>query len=207
MEHLLHLYALPYDPEYPLVCFDERPCFLIEDVLTPLPLEPGQPKREHYAYRKNGSCSLFVAVEPATGQRWVQVYPRRSGREYARFMQYLSRQFPQAKRIRLVQDNLSTHSPASFYAHLPAQEAFALMERLEWNYTPPKASWLNLVEIELSALSRQCLQRRIGAQEAFEREVRAWVAERNRRRVTVRWQFTLQDARQKFAKRYPISKE
>lgn len=109
MEHLLHLYALPYDPAYPLVCFDERPCFL-----TPIPMEPGQPKRQHYAYQKNGSCSLFMAFEPATGRRWVQVYARRSGREYTRFMQYLQGQFPQAQRIRLVQDNLSTHSPASF---------------------------------------------------------------------------------------------
>jgi hypothetical protein len=119
-------------------------------------------------------------------------------------MQYLQEQFPQAQRIRLVQDNLSTHSPASSYAHLPAAQAFALMERWEWNYTPPRASWLNMVEIELSALSRQCLQRRIGTQEALEREVRAWVAERNRRQVTVRWQFTVHDARQKFAKRYLV---
>jgi hypothetical protein len=204
MEHLLHPYALPYDPAYPLVCFDERPCFLIGEVLSPLPMEPGRPQRQHYAYQKNGSCSLFVAFEPATGRRWVQVYARRSGREYTRFMQYLQEQFPQAQRIRLVQDNLSTHSPASFYAHLPAAQAFALMERWEWNYTPPRASWLNMVEIELSALSRQCLQRRIGTQEALEREVRAWVAERNRRQVTVRWQFTVHDARQKFAKRYLV---
>ena len=204
MEHLLHLYALPYDPAYPLVCFDERPCFLIGEVLSPLPMEPGRPQRQHYAYQKNGSCSLFVAFEPATGRRWIQVYARRSGREYTRFMQYLQEQFPQAQRIRLVQDNLSTHSPASFYAHLPGSQAFALMERWEWNYTPPRASWLNMVEIELSALSRQCLQRRIGTQEALEREVRAWVAERNRRQVTVRWQFTVHDARQKFAKRYLV---
>ena len=167
-------------------------------------MEPGRPQRQLYAYQKNGSCSLFVAFEPATGRRWVQVYARRSGREYTRFMQYLQEQFPQAQRIRLVQDNLSTHSPASFYAHLPAAQAFALMERWEWNHTPPRASWLNMVEIELSALSRQCLQRRIGTQEALEREVRAWVAERNRRQVTVRWQFTVHDARQKFAKRYLV---
>jgi len=147
----------------------------------------------YYAYQKNVSCSLFLAFEPVTGRRWIQVYARRSGREYTRFMQYLQEQFPQAQRIRLVQDNLFTHSPAS-------AQAFALMERWEWNNTPPRASRLNMVEIELSALSRQCLQRRIGTRE----EVRAWVAERNRRQVTVRWQFTVHDARQKFANKYVV---
>jgi len=200
---VLHLYSLPYDPEYPLICFDERPCFLIGDVLTPIPMEAGQPKRQHYEYEKNGSCTVFLAFEPATGRRWVKVYQKRTGKEYTQFMQYLVQQFPQAKKLRLVQDNLSTHAASSFYAHLQPDSAFDLAQSLEFHFTPTRSSWLNMAELELSALSRQCLDRRIASLTQLRQEVTAWAARRNRDNVTVNWQFSIKLAREKFADKYP----
>ena len=157
----------------------KRPCFLIGDVLTPIPMEAGQPKREHYEYKKNGCCTVFLACEPLTGKRWVRVYKQRTGKEYAEFMQYVAKQFQEAAKIVLVQDNLATHSSNSFYAHLAASQAFDLAQRFEMQYTPAKSSWLNMAELELSVLSRQCLNRRIGSMVELEREVRAWAKERN----------------------------
>ena len=206
MEDILHLYSLPYNPKRPLIVFDERPCFLIGDVLTPIPMEAGMPKREHYEYEKNGSCTVFLAFEPATGQRWVEVFEKRSGLEYAKFMQYVSDQFKEVKKIVLVQDNLSTHSSSSFYSHLKPDAAFKLVQKFEFHFTPVKSSWLNMAELELSALSRQCLNRRIGNMAGLEREVKAWVRARNKARVTVDWQFSIKLAREKFAARYPLSK-
>lgn len=203
MENVLHLYSLAYDPQYPLICFDERPCFLIGDVLTPIPMEAGQPKRQHYEYEKNGSCTIFLAFEPATGRRWIKVYQKRSGKEYTQFMQYLTQHFPQATKIRLVQDNLSTHSASSFYAHLKPDSAFNLTQRLEFHFTPTKSSWLNMAELELSALSRQCLNRRIASLTQLQQEVTSWVSQRNKDRVTVNWQFSIKLAREKFTNRYP----
>lgn len=205
MENILHSYSLPYNPLRPLVVFDERPCFLISDVLTPIPMEAGQPKREHYEYEKNGSCTVFLACEPLTGKRWVRVYEQRTGKEYAEFMQYVARQFKDAEKIVIVQDNLATHSANSFYKHLPKSKAFELMQRFDMQYTPAKSSWLNMAEIELSVLSRQCLSRRIGSMAELEREVRAWVKERNVACVKVVWQFGIGNAREKFARHYPKS--
>jgi DDE superfamily endonuclease len=144
MEDVLFLYDLPYDPLHPVVCVDERPCFLIGDVLTPLPIEVGKTKRIHYEYEKNGSCTVFVAVEPLTGQRWVQVYKQRTGKEYALFMQYVAEQFKNAKKIVVVQDNLGTHSISSFYAHLKPSQALKLITSYEFHFTPVKSSWLNM---------------------------------------------------------------
>lgn len=203
MENVLHLYSLPYDPKCRLICFDERPCFLIGDVLTPIPMEAGQPKRQHYEYEKNGSCTVFLAFEPATGRRWIKVYQRRTGKEYTQFMQYLNTQLPQAKKIRLVQDNLSTHSTSSFYAHLKPEAAFELAQQLEFHFTPTRSSWLNMAELELSALSRQCLNRRIASMSHLQREVTTWTSQRNKDRVTVNWQFSIKLARDKFADKYP----
>jgi hypothetical protein len=203
MEDILHLYSLPYNPKRPLIVFDERPCFLIGDVLTPIPMEAGHPKREHYEYAKNGSCTVFLAFEPATGQRWVKVFEKRSGLEYAKFMQYVSDQFKDVEKIVLVQDNLSTHSMNSFYSHLKPDLAFKLVQKFEFHFTPVKSSWLNMAELELSALSRQCLNRRIGSMAELEREVKAWVQARNKARVTVDWQFSIGLAREKFAAKYP----
>jgi hypothetical protein len=201
---VLWLYEQFYDPEYPVVCMDERPCFLIDNVLTPVPMEEGKPKREHYEYAKNGSCTVFIAVEPLTGQRFIQVYKQRTGKEYVQFMEYVASHYPAAKKIRIVQDNLSTHSQTMFYAHLKPAKAFALTQRFEMHYTPAKSSWLNMAEIELSALARQCLKRRIGTQEKLEIEVKAWVKARNKAKVKIKWQFTVNDARETFKNKYPL---
>ena len=203
MENILYLYGLPYDPSRPLVCFDERPCQLIEDVLVPLPMEPGKTKREDYHYKRNGVCTVFIAFEPLTGRRFVQVRQRRTKKDYAEFMQELAEShYPSAEQIVLVQDNLNTHSPGSFYAAFDPDEAFALAQRFEMHYTPTKASWLNMVEIELSVLSKQCLDRRIGDLDTLEREVLAWVRRRNDQHATVHWQFTQVKARDKFKRFY-----
>ena len=174
-------------------------------ILEPLPMKPGKPKREDAQYERKGVCSLLIAFEPLTGQRFVQIRKQRTKRDYAFFMKELAdAHYPEVEQIVLVQDNLNTHSPGSFYATFPAQEAFALAERFEMHYTPKHASWLNMVEIELSILARQCLERRIGDVRVLEREVLAWVKERNAQRATVQWRFTKNDARIKLERFYPI---
>lgn len=202
MEHLLWLYALPYDPLHPVVCFDERPCFLIGEALDPLPMQSGQVRKEHYAYEKFGSCALLAAIGPLTGRRLAQVHPRRTKREYALFCQALAAQYPEAQKIHLVQDNLNTHNASAFYEHLPAQEAFALAQRFEFHYTPKSASWLNMIEIEFSAIARGCLHRRIPTIEELEREALALVAERHKQRIKIDWQFSIAAAREKFSRHY-----
>ena len=135
----------------------KRPCFLIGDVIIPVPMETGKPKREHYEYEKNGCCTVFLACEPLTGKRWVQVFERRTGKEYAQFMQHLAKQFQETEKIVLVQDNLATHSPNSFYAHLNASKAFDLAQRFEMHYTPAKSSWLNMRPRPSATMSVRCI--------------------------------------------------
>ena len=202
MERLLWLYALPYDPQYPVVCFDERPCFLIGEEVDPLPLQSGQVRKEHYAYEKNGSCALLAAIEPLTGKRLAQVHLQRTKKEYMLFCQALAAAWPKAKKIRLVQDNLNTHNASSFYEHLPAAEAFALAERFEFYYTPKSASWLNMIEIEFSAIVRECLKRRIPTIEQLEKEVLALVKERSKKKIKIHWQFSIESARNKLNRHY-----
>lgn len=161
MEKLLWLYSLPYDKRYPVICFDKRPCFLIGDVVEPISMQSGKVAKEHYEYEKNGSCALLAAIEPLTGKRQATVYQRRTKKEYAFFLKALAACYPEAVKIRLVQDNLNTHNASSFYEHFSAGEAFALTERFEFYYTPKSGSWLNMIEIEFSALVKQCLDRRI----------------------------------------------
>ena len=144
MEAVLKLYAQPYNPKRPVICFDERPCFLIGDVVVPLPMQARKPKRQDYHYSKHGSCALLMAFEPLTGRRWAKVYERRTAKEYTAFMQHLSAQFPEAEQLELVQDNLNTHQGGSFYAHLPPEDAFALSQRFAMHFTPKGASWLNM---------------------------------------------------------------
>jgi hypothetical protein len=203
MEQILDLYEQPYQSKRPLICVDERPCQLIGDVLVPLPMKPGKPKREGYQYKRNGVCTIFIAFEPLTGWRFVQVRSQRTKIDYAHFMQAVANHFAQVELIRVVQDNLNTHNPGSFYQAFKPEKAFALAQRFEMCYTPNKASWLNMVEIELSILSKQCLDRRIGDRQTLEREVLAWVKQRNQQRATVHWQFTKDCARDKFKKFYP----
>jgi hypothetical protein len=206
MERVLHTYSLPYNPKHPVVCFDERPCFLIGDVLQPIAMKAGKSKREDYQYEKHGSCCVMLAVEPSTGQRWVKVYAQRTAKEYTDFMQFLAQQFPQAEAITLIQDNLNTHHAGSFYKHLDPADAFALSQRFNWLYTPKHASWLNMAELEFSALSRQCLHRRIAAQLHLEQEVLTWAKTRNNARISVAWQFSIEAARAKFARHYDAVK-
>jgi len=202
MERILWLYASPYDRHYPVVCFDERPCFLIGEEIDPLPLQSGQVRKEHYAYEKNGSCALLAAIEPLTGKRLAQVHPQRTKKEYMLFCQALAAAWPKAKKIRLVQDNLNTHNASSFYENLPAAEAFALAQRFEFIYTPKSASWLNMIEIEFSALARQCLKRRIPTIEQLEKEVLAIIKERNDKQIKIYWQFSIEIARNKMNTHY-----
>ena len=202
MEHLLWLYSLPYDPLYPVVCYDERPCFLIGDRVEPVALQRGQIRKEHYAYEKLGSAALLAAIEPLTGRRLAQVHSHRTKKEYTLFCQALAQAYPDAIKIRLVQDNLNTHDKSAFYENLPADEAWALAQRFEFHFTPRSASWLNMIEIEFSALARLCLHRRIPTIEKLESEVMALIADRTVKRIKINWQFSLETSRKKLNKAY-----
>jgi hypothetical protein len=200
MEHLLWLYAQPYDARYPVICFDERPCFLIGEVVAPF--HDGHLKKEHYAYEKNGACTLLAAIEPLTGQRLALVLPHRTKKEYTEFCQALVALYPKAITIQVVQDNLNTHTASAFYEHLPAAEAFALAQKFEFHYTPKAASWLNMIEIEFSALSRQCLNRRIATIDVLRDEVLTLVNARSEQKIKIHWQFSLENARTKLNRHY-----
>lgn len=202
MERLLWLYSLPYDPLHPVVCFDERPCFLIGDAVAPLQAQPGRAVREHYAYTKNGSCCLLACIEPLTGARHAHLESQRTKREVAHFLQALSLKYPDAHKIRLVLDNLNTHDLSALYETFPPEEAFALAQRFEFFFTPKSASWLNMIEIEFSALSRECLHRRIPTFEQMHSEILALVKEREDKAIKIHWQFSLAKARDKFQRHY-----
>jgi hypothetical protein len=202
MEIILALYALPYDPNYPVICYDERPCFLIGDLIEPFAMQSGQVRKEHYAYEKHGSCALLAAIEPLTGFRLAQVHEHRSKKEYTLFCLALAEAFPNAQKIRLVQDNLNIHDASAFYEFLPADEAQALANRFEFYFTPKSASWLNMIEIEFSALTRLCLNRRIPSLEKLEHEVLALTNERKSLGIKINWQFSVQSARSKLNSHY-----
>lgn len=202
MEQILQLYARPYDSFHPVLCFDERPCFLIGDLVEPQALQSGAIRKEHYAYEKLGSCALLAAIEPLTGQRYAQVYTQRTKQEFAAFCQRLIVAYPAAIKIHLVLDNLNTHNASAFYEALPAAEALALANRFEFHYTPKSASWLNMIEIEFSALARLCLKRRIPTLQKLEYEVMALINERHEKRLKIHWQFTVDAARGKLNRHY-----
>lgn len=202
MEKILSLYGMKYDEQFPVVCFDERPCFLIGDLIEPIYMQSGQVKKEHYAYQKNGSCALLAAIEPLTGERLAQVHSQRTKKEYTLFMQELANKYPKATKIRLVQDNLNTHNASSFYENLSAEDAFKLSERFEFYYTPKAASWLNMIEIEFSALSRQCLNSRIPTIKKLENEILKLVKERSNKKIKIEWQFSISNAREKLNRHY-----
>lgn len=203
MEEVLDTYAESYDSEYPVICFDEKSYQLLEHIIEPLPPAPGHPARVDYEYKRCGTVNLFIAFEPLTGQRTVTVTERRSNQEFAAQMQALHLRYPEAKKIRLVLDQLSTHTPSALYEYLPPEEAKLLTRRFEWVYTPKHASWLNMAEIEWSVLERQCLRRRLATFEELNYEVKAWETDRNRRSVKVNWQFNTDHARLKLNRRYP----
>jgi hypothetical protein len=202
LEHILTLYALRYDPAYPLICFDERPCLLIGDKLLPRPMRKGEIAKQHYEYEKLGSCALLAAIEPLTGRRFGQVHERRTKREFTEFCIALAAAYPHASKIRLVLDNLNTHNASSFYEHLSAEEAFALTQRFEFNYTPKHASWLNMIECEFSVISRVCLDRRIATIEQLRSEVLALLRERSTKAIKIHWQFSIRAARSKLNAQY-----
>jgi hypothetical protein len=202
MEDVLQLYNLLYDEQRPVVCFDELPVQLLGEVVAPLPMKKGRSTRFDYEYERKGTAVLLVAFEPLTGKRIVETSRQRTKADYCRFMQRVAASFPKADHVVLVQDNLNTHNASSFYENLPPAEAFELAQRFEMHYTPKKGSWLNMAELELSALSRICLSRRTDSIEELERQVQALVKERNELKVKVEWQFSISQAREKLSRHY-----
>lgn len=204
MEAVLELYAQPLDEQHPLVCFDERPCVLHGHTRPTLPVQPGRAARYDYEYQRNGTCNLFMCFQPRAGWRHAKVTNQRTKSDFAECMRDLvDVHFPNAEKIRIVMDNLNTHTPASLYTAFPPAEARRILNKLEFHYTPKHASWLNMVEIELSVLVHQCLKRRIPDIDTLTREVAAWQTARNAQRATVRWQFDVSQARTKLARLYP----
>ena len=204
MEDILELYCLPYDPDIPLVCMDEQPRQLIKETRTPIPAVQGKPRRVDYEYERNGTATIFMFVEPLGAWRHVSVRERRTAVDWAHEVENLLEQYyPQAALVRLVCDNLNTHKIASLYEAFEPQKARALARRLDIHYTPKHGSWLNIAEVELSALSSQCLNRRISDITTVRRETQAWEQRRNARQKGVDWQFTTSDARIALKHLYP----
>ncbi len=206
MEEVLDVYHRPPDPSRPLVCLDEASKQPIGEMAEPVPASPGRPTRVDYEYVRNGTANLFMICEPLTGWRHVEVTDRRTAKDFAEVVRALVEEvYPEAEKVVLVLDNLNTHKLASLYEAFPPEQARRIADRLEVHYTPEHGSWLSMAEIELSVLSRQCLDRRIATKEELEREVAAWEDERNGRGVVVRWQFTTADARIKLRRLYPTT--
>ena len=204
MEDILELYCLPYDPNIPLVCMDEQPRQLIRETRTALSAMPGKPRRVDYEYERNGTAALFMFVEPLGAWRHVDVRERRTALDWAHeIRELLEVHHPHAPLVRLVCDNLNTHKIASLYEAFEPAQARVLAKRLEIHYTPKHGSWLNIAEVELSALSGQCLNRRIPDMDTLRHETRAWEQKRNARQKGVDWQFTTHDARIKLKHLYP----
>jgi transposase len=204
LEDVIEVYHQPYDPGCPRVCVDEGGKQLVGDVREPLPVRPGRPAKEDSEYERHGTANLFLAFEPLAGRRVVEVTERRTAADFARFLRrLLDEVYPGAPRVVLVTDNLNTHGPGSLYEAFAPAEARRLAARIEWHYTPKHGSWLNLAEVELSVLARQCLDRRIPDRATLAAEVAAWEAKRNAAGVTADWQFTPADARVKLKKLYP----
>ena len=206
MEHILDLYQKPHDPRRPMVCFDEKSVQLLAHLTAPLSLKPGQAVRLDYEYQRNGTRNLFLFVEPKAGARQVLVTQRRTKRDFAFAMRYLvDVLYPEAECIDVVMDNLNTHHYHSLVEFFGKPEADRIMSRLQFHYTPEHASWLNMAEIELSILSKQCLSRRIPNEWTLITELVAWEQARNAKNAKIRWNFTVQDARNVFKEHYPTS--
>ena len=204
MEDVLDVYTRPYDPRFPQVCMDETSKQLVGETRVPIAAAPGRPARYDYEYERHGVRNLFLFVEPLGGWRHVQVTDHRTKQDWAHAIQDLvDVHYPTAERIVLVMDNLNTHTPASLYEAFPPDEARRILGKLELHYTPKHGSWLNMAEIELSVLSRQCLDRRIPDHNTLVHEIAAWEAARNARQSTIDWRFTTADARIKLKRLYP----
>jgi hypothetical protein len=204
MEDLLDLYHRPYNPRRPLICVDEMPKQLVSETRQPVPARPSQSARYDYEYRREGVANLFMVAEPLLGWRHVEVTDRRTARDFAEVLRWLAEDLhPDAERLVLVTDNLNTHGPGCLYEAFDPGRARRIARRLEWHYTPKHGSWLNVAECELAALSRRCLDRRIGSASRLRQVVAVWEDERNERMVGVNWRFTTADARIKLRRLYP----
>lgn len=204
MEDVLDLYEEEYDPRYPTICFDEKLITLHADVRAPLPPAPGQPERIDYEYERLGTANLFFMVEPLTGWRHVEMTERRTKLDYAERIRWLvDCIYPKAEYLRVVQDNLNTHTPAALYEAFPPEEARRILQRVEFHYTPKHGSWLNMAEIEISIFQRGCLSRRMDCLATLRRRINTLELKRNRERCTISWQFTTSDARDKLRSLYP----
>ena len=204
MEDVLEVYQQPYDPKRPQVCLDEASKQLIGETCLPVPAAPGRAAREDYEYVRNGTVNLFMMFEPLAGWRHVKITDRRTKKDFAEAIKELSDEwYPNAEKIVLVMDNLNTHSPASLYEAFEPSEARRLTEKLEVHYTPKHGSWLDMAEIELGIMNRQCLNRRLNDAATLRREVAAWESDRNQRSTRVNWRFTTADARVKLRRLYP----
>lgn len=204
MEDVLDLYEESLDEKKPVVCFDESPVQLIDDVMAPIPAAPGRAKREDYEYERKGTSNLFVFLQPLGGWREVKVTDQRTKRDFAECMKDLvDKHFPNADKIRLIMDNLNTHRLSNLYETFEPEEARRIIKKIEVHHTPKHASWLNMAEIEISVLGGQCLRRRIDSKETLERETAAYVSDRNRRQAKVLWGFSVKEARVKMKRIYP----
>jgi hypothetical protein len=205
MEDVLEVYHRPYDERRPVICMDEQPVQLIGEVREPEPMNERHCKREDSEYERKGTCSVFMFVEPLGGRRYVSASRRRTREDWAReIRRIVTEAYPRAEKAVLVMDNLNTHTISSLYEAFPAEEAFRIAQKLEIHYTPKHGSWLNIAEIELSAMTSQCLDRRIDTLEKLSGELKAWQLERNEKRKVVDWQFTTEDARIKLRHLYPV---
>lgn len=203
MEDVLDVYAQAPDPVVARLCFDERPCQIVGDVLAPVPMQPGHSRKQDDEYKRHGICSLLIAYDLDRGQRYLQVRDRRTKRDYAEFMHWLATtHYADVAKIQVVQDNLNTHTYGAFYLTYPAAQAHALKHKFDFHFTPKHASWLNMVEIELSAFARQCADQRFDSRAAFEQDALAWAEHRNRNAVRIAWSFTTADARSKLHRHY-----
>jgi hypothetical protein len=204
MEDILEVYALPYDPGIPVICMDEQPYQLLGDKRESIPLAQGKPAKQDYEYKREGTCCIFMFTEPLGGRRHVNVTGRRTKQDWAmQIMELLENHYPEAEKIRLVMDNLNTHTISSLYETFLADIALSLAQRLELHFTPKHGSWLNIAEIELSAMTVQCLQRRIPSKEELQKQLSVWESNRNHNHKIVDWQFTTKDARIKLKRLYP----
>jgi len=206
MEDVLEVYSRPYDPAKPMICMDEKPFQLLGETREPIPAQPGSVEKVDHEYIREGTCSIFLFTEPLAGWRYAQAFEQRTKKDWAIRVQWvLDNQYPDAEKVVLVMDNLNTHVISSFYETFPPEEAFRLAQRLEIHYTPKHGSWLDIAEIELSALATQCLgDRRIPTIEALNKELSAWETRRNANQKGVDWHFTTADARTKLKHLYPI---
>jgi hypothetical protein len=205
MEDVLAVYHRVYDERRPVICMDEQPVQLLGEVREPIPMNEHHSKREDSEYERKGTCSVFMFVEPLGGRRYVRASRRRTKGDWAREVKVLvTEEYPQAEKVVLVMDNLNTHTISSLYETFPAEEAFGIAQKLEIHYTPKHGSWLNIAEIELSAMTSQCLERRIDTLEKLNGELEAWQVKRNEKGKLVQWQFKTEDARIKLHSLYPI---